>query len=85
MVFWISLALVLVGLAVLLVLLVELRAKQRRLRSTLDVAQKQVDQAAALVGALQQITPPRPPAKPARRALGLPAAPTIDRAGSAVR
>lgn len=69
MVFWICLAAVVVGLGVLLVLLVELRAKQRRLLGTMDVAQKQAEQANEIIGALQGIQPPKRPAKASRHTL----------------
>ena len=66
MVLWICLAVVVLGLGVLLVLLLELRAKQRRLQTSLKVAQKQVDQVNAVVSALQVIEPPTLPATPTR-------------------
>lgn len=67
MVFWICLGLVVVGLGVLLVLLVELRAKQRRLQAAVAKLQPQVKAATEIVGALQSIEPPQRPAGAGRR------------------
>ncbi|WP_134323339.1 hypothetical protein [Cumulibacter soli] len=53
MVLWICVAIIVVALGVLLVLLVELRAKQRRLTAALGSMQPQVQQANEIVTALQ--------------------------------
>lgn len=66
MVLWICLAIVVVALGVLLVLVLELRAKQQRLQQAIDKAQIQTAPEIAIIRSLQHVQPPRKPAKPQR-------------------
>lgn len=66
MVLWIALGIIAAGLGVLLVLMVELRAKQRRLQSAVAVGRQQLERASGIVEALQRIDPPRRPARSTR-------------------
>lgn len=68
MVLWICLAVVVVALGVLLVLVLELRAKQQRLQKALHQAQTQTAPQIAIIRSLQHVQPPRKPAKPQRAA-----------------
>lgn len=68
MVLWICLAVVVVALGVLLVLVLELRAKQQRLQKAISKAQAQTAPEIAIVRSLQHVQPPRKPVKPQRPA-----------------
>lgn len=68
---WIVLAVVVAGLIALAVLLMELRAKQRRLQEAIGAAQRQTAPAIELVRSLSDVTVPSVvPPKPQKTLVG---------------